>query len=227
MTSTPRRMKPAGADGPEGLCRPGRPPDRHARVGAVGILAAIAVFALCVVVALGVTGTAYVWQVNMISDLGDSACRIRDDRWICSPGFAHFNAGMIVAGVLLAASGGCLGRLWGWLLAGGLIVMGAGLVVAGAFPAGDDERVHLAGVVLALVVPGLLLLLSGIRPQTAWLDSRRVPRGTLGAVALVFCAESRLPQQLLPRGAGELIIVGCLLLALFVEASCILASRRR
>lgn len=199
----------------------------RARLGAVAIIAAIAVFAVTVAVALGDTGTAYVWQVNMISDLGDSACRSRDGRWICSPGYALFNAGMMVSGVLLAAAGGCLGRIWGSRLAGSLLVMGVGLVVAGAFPAGDLGRFHLAGVVLALVVPGLGLLLSGIRPQTAWLGSRRVQRGVLGTVALVFCAESRLPQQLVPRGAGEVIIVGCLLLALFLEASCLLASRRR
>mgnify|MGYP000508830137 CR=1 FL=1 len=31
--------------------------------------------------AVGVSGAAYVWHVNMLSDLGDSACRIRAGRW--------------------------------------------------------------------------------------------------------------------------------------------------
>lgn len=203
------------------------PVGRRARLGAAGIVIAIATFLVAVAVSVGVTGSAYVWQVNMISDLGDSACRVRDGRWICSPGFALFNAGMIVTGVLLAVAGGCLLRLWGRALGGGLTVMGVGLVVAGAYPAGDFGRMHLIGVVLALVVPGVGMLLSAIDPETPWLRSRRVARGLLGAVALAFCADSRLPQPFLPRGAGEVVIVGCLLLALIIEAWCVLSSRRR
>lgn len=199
--------------------------DRRGRLGAVGVAAAILTFAVTVAVSLSVTGTAYAWQINMISDLGDSACRIRGGRWICSPGFALFNTGLIITGVLLASAGIGVRRLWGRLLAGSLAVMGVGLVVAGVFPAGDTGALHLVGVVLALVVPGFGLLLSGIGPETDWLRPHRVARGLLGGTALVFCAENRLPHNLLPQGAGELIIVGCLLVAFLGEAARILASR--
>lgn len=199
--------------------------DRRGRLGAVGVVAAILTFAVTVAVSLSVTGTAYAWQVNMISDLGDNACRIRGGRWICSPGFALFNTGLIITGVLLTAAGFGLRRPWGRLLAGSLVVMGVGLVVAGVFPAGDTGALHLAGVVLALVVPGFGLLLSGITPETAWLRPHRVPRGLLGGTALLFCAENRLPHNLLPQGAGELVIVGCLLIAFIVEAARILVPR--
>jgi hypothetical membrane protein len=213
--------EPAGA--PDGA--PAGGIDRRDRLGALGVIAAIIVFAVAVAVSLGVTGAAYAWEVNMISDLGDSSCRTRGGRWICSPGFALFNAGLIVTGLLVCLAGWALSRRWGRLLAGSLAVMGVGLVVAGVFPAGDDGAIHLAGVVLALVVPGFGLLLSGIRPETPWLRPRRVPRGVLGGTALVFCAESRLPDNLLPQGAGELVIVACLVLGLLLEAGRLLSSR--
>lgn len=196
--------------------------DRLARLGALALVVAIIGFAANVAIAISDTATAYTWPINLISDLGDGSCHVRGGRWICSPGFAQFNAGLIATGVLVAAAGACLARPWGRLLAGSLVVMGVGLVVAGVFPAGGDGDIHLVGVILALVVPGAGLLLSGIRPETDWLRSpraHRAQRGVLGGVALVFCAESRLPEALLPRGAGEVVIVGCLLLALLIEAA--------
>lgn len=211
---------------PEGdrWARPGWARPGWARLGALGIVAAMLVFGVTFVVALNTPGTAFVWSVNMISDLGDSGCRVRGGRWICSPGFAVFNTGLIIVGLLLAASAGALFRLWGRVLAGSVLVMGLGLIVAAVFPAGDAGAVHLVGVVLALVVPGLGLLLSAIRPETTWLGSGRVPRGVLAVVALVLSAENRLPTDL-PQGAGQVIIVGCLVIALLVEATRTLGAR--
>lgn len=197
---------------------------RRGRLGALLIVVAVLVFALTVVMTLGTADTAYVWYDNMISDLGDSACRVRGGRWICSPNFLLFNAGVALTGLLLAAAGACLTARWGKLLAGSLMVMGVGLVITGAFPAGDLAGLHLTGVVLALVVPGLGFLLSGIRPETPWLRNYRVPRAVLATVALVFAAVSRLPGATVPRGAGELVIVGALLLALLIEAARLLAA---
>ncbi len=198
---------------------------RRARLGAWGVVAAATAFVGSVVFAVGVSGAAYVWHVNMLSDLGDSACRIRAGRWICSPGFALFNAGIVGTGLLLAAAGVCLVRPWGRVLAGSVVFMGVGLVAAGVFPAGDDGRAHLAAVALALVAPGLGLLRSGIHPETAWLAVGRVPRVVFATVALVLCAESRLPWRLVPRGVGEILIVGCLLFALLLEATRLIVRR--
>lgn len=197
---------------------------RRSWLGALLVLLAVLVFALTVTISLGTTDTAYLWRDNMISDLGDSACRVRDGRWICSPNFLLFNGGVILTGVLLTVAGGCLTGPWGPLLAGSMVVMGIGLVITGAFPAGDHGGLHLAGVVLALVVPGLGFLLSGIRPGTPWLCSYRVPRVVLGTVALLFAAKSRLPGGPVPRGAAELIIVAALLLALLLETARLLAA---
>lgn len=204
---------------------PVRPSDR-ARLGAAGVFLAIGVFVAVFVVSVAQAGTTYVWPINMMSDLGDSNCGERGGRWICSPGYAWFNAGLVATGVILSVSGLALATLWGRVLAGGVVVMGMGLVVAGVFPAGDTAALHLAGVVLALVPPGFALMLSGIRPQVAWLSKYRLPRGILGGSALVLCAESRLPQPIIPAGAGEVLIVACLLVALLVETGRVLAGRK-
>lgn len=179
-----------------------------------------------VLVAVNVAGTTYLWHLNLLSDLGDSGCRERGGRWICSPGFATFNAGLGVTGALILAGGIGLLRRWGALLGGGIITMGCGLVIAAAFPAGDDGRLHLVGVVLALVAPASALLASAIRPPNPWLGLCRRLRGALGVLALVFSAESRLPVALVPRGAGELLIVGSLVVVLACEAARVLLAGR-
>lgn len=201
--------------------------DLRARLGAVLVLAAVGIFVTVFTLSVRTPGTAYVWHLNMISDLGDRSCHVRDARWICSPGHALFNAGLILTGALLAVAGSLLLRFWGRVLAGGVGVMGVGLVVAGLFTATDHGAIHLVGVVLALVAPGLGLLWSAARPETAWLDSHRVGRGLLAGAALLLAAESRLPDAVLPRGAGELGIVLCLVGALVVEAVRLRPHRRR
>lgn len=192
--------------------------DLRARLGVLAVLAAVCTFVAAFAVSIATPGTAYVWHLNMISDLGDPSCHTRDSRWICSPRHVVFNTGLVVTGVLLAAGGALLVRLWGRVLAGSVVVMGAGLAVAGVFTATDHAELHLVGVVLAIVVPGLGLLWSAVRPGLAWLDSYRVVRGLLAGVALVLAAESRLPDPVIPRGAGELVMVLCLVTALVVEA---------
>lgn len=210
----------------------GRPPAAEqvaprARLGAAGVLVAILVFSSVLGAAVGTEGTAYDWWNNMLSDLGDPSCHVRGGRWICSPGAAAFNAGLVTTGGILLASALSLVVPWGRVLSGGVAIMGGGLVIAGVFPAGDDGAVHLAGVVLALVVPGLALLAASVRPETTWLSRGRVPRGVLAVVALLLCAESRLPQALLPRGAAELVIVASLLVALAWEALRVVGARER
>lgn len=197
---------------------------RRSWLGALLIILAMLSFTLTVATSLATSDTAYVWHDNMISDLGDSSCRVRDGRWICSPNYAVFNAGVILTGLLLAGAGVCLGLRWGRVLAASLVVMGFGLILTGAFPAGENGSLHLAGVVLALVVPGTGLILSGMRPGTPWLQSYRIPRVVLGSLALLFAAQSRLPGGLVPRSVEELSIIGALWLALLFEAVRLLAA---
>lgn len=192
--------------------------DTRARLGGVAVLVAVGTFLVAFAVSVGTSGTAYVWHLNMISDLGDPSCHVRDSRWICSPAHVLFNTGLVLTGAMLAAAGMLLLRLWGRVLAGSVVVMGAGLAVAGIFTATEHAALHLVGVVLALVAPGLGLLWSAIRPGTAWLDFFRVLRGLLAGVALLLAAESRLPDPVIPRGAGELGMVLCLVTALVVQA---------
>lgn len=195
------------------------------RFGGLVVLAAVGVFVAAYLLAVTGPGTAYVWHQNMISDLGDRSCHVRGGRWICSPGHVLFNVGLVATGGLLAVAGGLL-RAWGRVLAGSVLLMGVGLVLAGLFPATDHAALHLAGVVLALVTPGAGLLWSAARPETTWLRSGRTARGLLGAVALVLAAESRLPDPVVPRGAGELGMVACLLAALLVEVVRLWLHRR-
>lgn len=197
---------------------------RGSGLGAALIVAAVLAFLISVAISITSRDTAYVWHDNMISDLGDSVCGVRAGRMICSPNAALFNAGLVVSGLCLIAAALCLPRRWGPRLASSVAVMGVGLIGTGIFPAGTHPGPHLIAVVLALVVPSLRFLLSAIRPPTPWLCRYRLPRAALATAALGFAAESRLPGSVVPRGAGELAIVGALLVLLSMEAARLLAA---
>lgn len=200
-------------------------PSAVERLGGLGIVLAVVAFAVTVWLSLRTEGTTFVWSVNMLSDLGDGECRERGGRWICSPGHALFNVGVVVTGALLAGSAWLVRRPWGRLLSTSLAVMGAGLIVAAVFDAGRYPVPHLAGVVLALVVPSAGLMVSGFRPMTRWLVPSRVPRAVLGLLALILCAENRLPNDVISPGNGQAAIVALLLAGLLWEAIRLLATR--
>lgn len=90
----------------------------RARLGGLAVLLAVCTFGTVFGLSVSASGTAYVWHLNMISDLGDRSCHVRDHRWICSPGHGLFNTGLVLTGTLLAAAGGLLRQLWGRVLAG-------------------------------------------------------------------------------------------------------------
>lgn len=203
------------------------PAARRARVTALALLAAVAVFVAGVAAALSAAGGAYRWRESMLSDLGHLGCRVWGDRWVCSPGSAWFNAALVGSGVLALASALGMRHRWGLVLTTGVAAMGVGLTWLGLVPADVSAGLHLVGAVLALPVPAVGMLVSGIRPPTRWLVPFRRVRAGAAAVALLMCADHLLPddRMLLPRGVSELLATAVLLGFLTVEGVRLLRPR--
>lgn len=160
-------------------------------------------------------GATFVWGTNMISDLGDGSCRTWNERWVCSPGWLVFNMGCIVAGSATSTAAWTLRDGWGRRLAGGVAVLGLGLILLGVTPNNLNHPLHMMAAVVALPVPALGLLITGIRPRTHAEQRGRWPRVILTSGCLVLCAEHLVPGgEVIAYGHAEMMAVLLLLLAL-------------
>ena len=207
--------------------RRGGEADRRLRLGALLLLAAVAVLLLAAAWALGAPQVRYVWPLSMISDLGSGTCFSADGRWICSPRAGAFNAGLVLTGVLLAAAVAVLGRRGGPWLRAALLTLALGLLLLAVFPSDVAPRVHLAAAVLALPLSSAMLLVSGIREETvrgSW-DGQSGPAGpavprlraALAAVSLISTIAHLVPSWRI-RGAAELISLLALVLIVLLES---------
>ncbi|GAB78538.1 hypothetical membrane protein [Austwickia chelonae] len=104
---------------------------------------------LAQLVALRAWPRPYAWNLNYISDLGMRSCgKVLDGsgtaRWVCSPGHETFNAGLIVAGVLLAAGAGAMAvrRRGEWGVWSFFVLSGLAMVVMAMIPADEHLPVH-------------------------------------------------------------------------------------
>lgn len=207
--------------------RRGGEADRRLRLGALLLLAAVAVLLAAAAWALGAPQVRYVWPLSMISDLGSGTCFSADGRWICSPRAGVFNAGLVLTGILLAAAVAVLGRRWGPWLRAALLTVALGLLLLAVFPSDAAPRIHLAAAVLALPLASALLLVSGIREETVR-GSRGGPgehagpavprlRAALAAVSLTSTIAHLVPSWRI-RGAAELISLLALVLIVLLES---------
>lgn len=212
--------------------RRGGEADRRLRLGALLLLAAVAVLLLAAAWALGAPQVRYVWPLSMISDLGSGTCFSADGRWICSPRAGAFNAGLVLTGVLLTAAVAVLGRRWGPWLRAALLTVALGLLLLAVFPSDAAPRIHLAAAVLALPLTSALLLVSGIREETvrgSW-DVPAVPavprlRAVLAAVSLASTIAHLVPSWRI-RGAAELISLLALVLIVLLESGVLARTAR-
>ncbi|HEY5196725.1 MAG TPA: DUF998 domain-containing protein [Solirubrobacteraceae bacterium] len=166
--------------------------DLGRRTGPVLWLVSAQYFAVQVVVA-GDWADGYSWSANLISDLGNTACRRYDGRPVCSPLHVLMNASFVVLGLTMLAGAILISRA----LAGDrtsraafacLGVAGVGTVVVGLFPENAIAGLHQAGAALPFVLGNLGVLLLGISPTDLPDPVRRLTLlgGVVGLVGLVL-----------------------------------------
>jgi hypothetical membrane protein len=112
----------------------------------------------------------YSWRLNVISDLGNSACGIYSGRYVCSPAHGLMNASLLVLGTTMAVGALLIynefkknsASFAGFLLMG---LGGIGTVLVGAFPENTVPVMHAFGAFLALLIGNVSMVVLALALQ--------------------------------------------------------------
>lgn len=104
---------------------------------------------------------------NTISDLGNTACGIYVDRFVCSPGYSWMNASFVILGATMIAGSTLIyqefkksaGSLIGFTF---MALAGLGTILVGVFPENTVESLHILGATLAFLIGNLGLVILGL-----------------------------------------------------------------
>lgn len=139
---------------------------RHPRVGPLFWIASIQFFIAQVVVAL-FWPVPYSLTNHTISDLGNSACGLYAERYVCSPLFSWMNASFMVLGITMLAGSVLLyqqfrknpGSAIGFWFMG---LAGAGTILVGLFPENSIGWLHSLGAFLPFSLGNIALIVLGL-----------------------------------------------------------------
>jgi hypothetical membrane protein len=106
----------------------------------------------------------YSFSQNTISDLGNSACGVYSDRFVCSPLFAYMDASFIVLGATMIAGSTLIyqefrkntGNLVGFIF---MALAGLGTMMVGIFSENENATLHALGAALPFLLGNVALLI--------------------------------------------------------------------
>lgn len=141
--------------------------NRHPLVGPAFYWVSIQYFVTQLIVALAWTMPAYDFFKYAISDLGNTACELYDDRVVCSPYHTWMNASFVVLGLTMIAGSALIyqmfkknsGSLVGFCF---MALAGLGTVLVGLFPENTVAELHTLGAGLAFLIGNLALIILGL-----------------------------------------------------------------
>jgi hypothetical membrane protein len=130
----------------------------------------------------------YSWLHNAISDLGNTACGIYGDRYVCSPYYTWMNASFIVLGATMVAGSLLIyqefrksrASLAGFSFMG---LAGIGTILVGLFPENTISALHSLGAILPFLIGNIGLIVLGLSLDIS--RSFRIYSVLSGVVALV------------------------------------------
>lgn len=143
---------------------------------------------------------------NPISDLGNTACGIYDDRYVCSPLHDWMNASFILFGLTVTIGSvllyhGFRQSIRSYTGFSMMALAGIGTVLVGAFPENGIGALHTLGAALPFLLGNLSLIILGLSLEIPrWFKYYTVTSGIIGLVALVFLVF----QNYLGSGLGGL-----------------------
>lgn len=169
------------------------------RVGAILWISQIQFFAMQIL-------AAYVWRgvydfnprFNTISDLGNTACGIYDNRYVCSPWHIGMNVSFVLLGLAMALGAHALrhhlpgrsGTIGKWLM----VLAGIGTMIVGFFPENSIGWLHTVGAALPFVAGNLALL--------CFVVSLHKTRPAMARLAAVFAPVALIALVLFVNGAN-------------------------
>jgi hypothetical membrane protein len=177
--------------------------DRYPFIGPIIWILSIQYFITQIIVARA-------WEIhyslanNTISDLGNTACGIYSDRYVCSPLHGLMNASFIMLGIAMAAGSLLIyqefkksrASLIGFSL---MAIAGLGTLIVGLFPENTVSGLHIFGAAMPFLIGNIGLVVLGLSlylPKSLRIFT--IFSGILSLLALVFL----LSHQYLGIGFG-------------------------
>ncbi len=140
--------------------------DRYPLVGPAFWVASVQYFGVMIVSAMA-WATHYSVLNNTISDLGNTACGIYSDRYVCSPDHAWMNASFIVLGLAMVIGSVLIYHEFHKSAAtatgfGFMALAGIGTLMVGLVPENSVSSLHEPGAALSFVIGNIGLIVLGI-----------------------------------------------------------------
>lgn len=137
---------------------------RYPLLGPLVYMLSLQFFAIQFLVAAQWVNPGYNFSLNVISDLGNTACGPYVDRYVCSPGNLLFNGSLVALGFTMAAGSLLIYQEYiptrlsfvAFFLMG---LAGVGTMLVGIFPENTIAWLHGLGALLALGVGNVALIL--------------------------------------------------------------------
>jgi hypothetical membrane protein len=139
--------------------------DKYPLIGPTFWIISIQYFVIQLVVALG-WPVPYNFSLDAISDLGNSACGIYADRYVCSPYFTWMNVSFVVLGATMIAGSTLIYQEFRKNNANKLAFMfmalaGFGTILVGVFPENTIGYFHFTGALLPFLLGNIALIIFG------------------------------------------------------------------
>jgi len=139
--------------------------DKYPLIGPTFWIISIQFFVIQYIVACG-WSIPYSIKNNTISDLGNTACGIYSQRYVCSPYFTWMNASFIVLGATMIAGSTLIYQefrenTWSKISFILMALAGFGTILVGVFPENTIGFFHYAGALLPFLLGNIALIIFG------------------------------------------------------------------
>ena len=163
---------------------------RRKYIGSVLWILCLQYFIVQVIVANAYVGE-FSWTQNTISDLGNTACSVYSNRYVCSPQHLIMNISFILLGILQLT-----GALFLYLANknrsnqvgyGCLVLAGIGTIIVGLYPENAVGPMHAFGAALPFVLGNIAMIILAANSRfPAWLKYYSYFSGIAALMALVL-----------------------------------------
>ncbi len=139
--------------------------ERYPFVGPIFWITSIQYYIIQIVVARA-WNPAYSWSINTISDLGNTACGLYSERYVCSPLHNLMNASFIILGLTMIVGAILVYREFKESIPSAvgfsfMAVAGIGTLLVGLFPENTNTTLHVIGATLPFLIGNLGLIVLG------------------------------------------------------------------
>jgi hypothetical membrane protein len=140
--------------------------DKYPLLGPIFWMVSIQYFIIQLVAAFAWSNPSYSFNNNAISDLGNTACGLFSERYVCSPFYSLMNISFMLLGITMIAGSFLIYQEFiknaqnriGFIF---MALAGFGTFLVGAFPENTVKELHFIGALLPFLLGNIALLIFG------------------------------------------------------------------